>query len=88
MSATETQARASQTSTGTYQRAGERSMSSQTRSTGTAVPVWSGESTSVCVPGPSCGASMSPAASSARVSAGRPRARPRARNAAASTSRV
>ena len=63
-------------------------MSRKTSRMGTLVPVWSGDRTSVCVPGPSCGASMIPAAISALVTPSVPLARPRASKAAVRTSSV
>ena len=71
-----------------YQRRGARSMSRKIASTGTWVPTWSGWERSTWTPLPSCGASMIPAAMSARAQPSPPLARPRASAAAASTSSV
>ena len=78
---------------GTYQRSrarlgGRRSSSRTSRSSGTAVPTWSGLPSSTGVVHVGCGASMTPAASSARATPSAPRARPRATKAASSTSSV
>ena len=75
------------TSTGTYQRGLARSISSQMTSRGTAVPVWSGESSRIEV-ALSWGDSIRPAASRARAHPAPPWTRPLARSAASSTSSV
>ena len=75
------------TSTGTYQRGRARSMRSQVTSRGTAVPMWSDESSRIEV-ALSWGASIRPAASSARARPLPPRAVPLASRAASSTSSV
>ena len=75
-SATITQVNSRPTSTGTNQRGGAPgSISSQIASTGTAVPVWSGESSTIEV-ALSWGASIRPAASRARARPAPPRAWP------------
>ncbi len=66
-SATIVQPNARPASTGTNQRGRDRSISSQITSSGTAVPVWSGESSRIEV-ALSCGASMRPPATRARAS--------------------
>ena len=68
-SATSVQASSTDVITGTYQRRPPRSRTSQVSSSGTDVPMWSGEESSTLVPGPSCGASMIPAATATRTSA-------------------
>jgi len=74
--------------TGTYQRGLARSRISQTASSGTDVPTWSGEEISTLVPATSWGASMIPAASATRTAASRPVAVPLASRAANSTARA
>ena len=89
-SATITKANARPTSTGMNQRglvSGFRSISSQIASSGTAVPVWSGESSRIEV-ALSWGASIRPAASSARALPSREGAWPQASTEASSTSSV
>ncbi len=71
-----------------FQRSGvTRSITSQVTSTGTAVPVWSGDRSRIWV-ALSWGAIMMPAASSARAQPAPPRDRPLASSAASSTSSV
>ena len=57
---------------GVYQRRGARSSTRNTISSGTWVPMWSGCESSSWMPLPSCGASMIPAAISARVQPSQP----------------
>ncbi len=57
-------------------------------SSGTIVPVWSGDSSSTFASTPSVGTSMIPAASSILAAASRPVARPRASSAVSRTSSV
>ena len=71
-----------------FQRSGvARSMTSQVTSTGTAVPVWSGDRSTIWV-ALSWGASIRPAASSARARPCPPFAFPLASSAASRTSRI
>ena len=87
-SATCPQVSSSATAAGGHQpRHGSRSAASQASSTGTALPRWSGVSSSVAL-APGAGASMISTAITARAVPSRPVARPRARYAASSTSRV
>ena len=62
---------------GTYQLRGARSRTSQVSSNGTEVPMWSGWKIRMYTPGPSCGATMIPAAMNMRTMPSRPVARPR-----------
>ena len=64
-----------------------RSITSQVTSTGTAVPVWSGDRSTIWV-ALSWGATMMPAASRALARPARPGVRPLARQAASRTSSV
>ena len=86
-SATMIQASMTQTATGTSQCGRARSITSQTASSATAVPVWSGACSSVEV-ALSCGASTIPAASRKRARPSRPPAPPLASRPASSTSSV
>ena len=74
--------------TGMYQRGRARSRSSQTASTGTDVPMWSGEEIRTLTPEFSCGASMIPAVISTRARPSRPVAVPLASSAASSIASV
>ena len=71
-SATSAQVSSTAVSTGTYQRAGIRSSSSQVSSSGTEVPMWPTERSRAKTPRPNCGASMMPAAISVLIMASRP----------------
>jgi len=87
-SATSAHASSSPTAAGTHRRRPNRSSSSHAARTGTTVPTWSGDSSSTCVPTPSCGASIRPAAISIRIQPCVPAAPPLASSAASAVSTV
>lgn len=88
MSATAASARISPAKTSACQRRPARSRISHMTSSGTMVPMWSGDNSSVLASIPSAGESMIPSASSILAAASRPVTRPLASSAASSTTSV
>jgi len=88
-SARAAQASSAETTTGTHRRGRlTRSRMSRTSSSGTDVPMWSGEERSTSVPESSCGASMIPTPIAILAVAAHPVARPLATSATNSSTSV